>query len=118
MDSIPVFVGLDYHDSVVQVCVMDGDGGMLGNRGCRNDRAEIVGYVERFGVVVRAGIEACTGSADLAEELVQHGWSVDLAHPGYVARMKQNPDKTDYGDARMLADLERVGYLPRVWLAP
>jgi transposase len=32
--------------------------------------------------------------------------------------MRQNPDKTDYSDARMLADLERVGYLPKVWLAP
>lgn len=32
--------------------------------------------------------------------------------------MKQNPDKTDHGDARLLADLVRVGYLPRVWLAP
>jgi transposase len=32
--------------------------------------------------------------------------------------MKQSPDKTDYTDARMLADLQRVGYLPRVWLAP
>lgn len=118
MSSIPVYVGLDYHDSVVQVCVMDKDGEMLGNRGCCNDRTEIMGYVEQFGTVVRAGIEACTGSADLAEELVKGGWSVDLAHPGYVTRMKQNPDKTDFADARMLADLERVGYLPRVWLAP
>jgi transposase len=41
-----------------------------------------------------------------------------LAHAGFVARMKQNPDKTDYGDARLLADLLRVGYLPKVWLAP
>jgi transposase len=32
--------------------------------------------------------------------------------------MKQSRDKTDFGDARMLADLQRVGYLPRVWLAP
>lgn len=118
MDSIPVFVGLDYHDSVVQACVVDGAGRLLGNRPCSNERAEIVRYVEQFGRVVRVGVEACTGSANLAEELVRHGWSVDLAHPGYVARMKQNPDKTDYSDARMLADLERVGYLPRVWLAP
>ena len=43
---------------------------------------------------------------------------MDLAHPGFVARMKQNPDKTDFSDAQLLADLERVGYLPRVWLAP
>lgn len=65
------------------------------------------------------GIESCSGAADLAEELVTHaGWSVDLAHPGYVNCMKQNPDKSNYSNGRMLADLVRVGYLPRVWLAP
>ena len=70
-------------------------------------------------VSVQAAIESCCGAADLADELIaQAHWSVELAHPGYVARMKQSPDKTDYSDARMLADLERVGYLPRVWLAP
>jgi len=118
MGSIPVFVGLDYHDTVVQACVLGGDGQVLGNRACANELTEIVRFAEGFGTVRAAAIEACTGSANLAEELVRQGWSVDLAHPGYVSRMKQNPDKTDYGDARMLADLERVGYLPRVWLAP
>ena len=47
-----------------------------------------------------------------------HGWIINLAHPGYVARMKQTPDKTDWADARVIADLVRVGYLPKVWLAP
>jgi transposase len=32
--------------------------------------------------------------------------------------MKQTPDKSDWTDARGLADLTRVGYLPKVWLAP
>jgi transposase len=32
--------------------------------------------------------------------------------------MKQSPDKSDYSDGRMIADLVRVGYLPKVWLAP
>jgi transposase len=32
--------------------------------------------------------------------------------------MKQNPDKTDFSDAQLLADLIRVGYLPHVWLPP
>jgi len=59
------------------------------------------------------------GAADFAEELIlQTGWLVNLAHPGYVNRMRQNPDKSDWSDARLLADLERVGYLPKVWLAP
>jgi transposase len=32
--------------------------------------------------------------------------------------MKQTPDKSDWTDAKLLADLTRAGYLPRVWLAP
>lgn len=119
MAKVTVFVGLDYHQNSVQVCVMDRSGTVLGNRNCPDDWRAIRDVVHRHGRGVRAAIEACGGAAALAEELVHRcRWSVDLAHPGYVARMKQNPDKTDFSDARMLADLERVGYLPRVWLAP
>lgn len=119
MKRIPVFVGLDYHQGSVQVCVEDGPGRVLGNRRCPSDAGAIIEFVERHGKVVGAAIESCSGAADLAEELIgRAGWSVDLAHPGFVKRMKQNPDKSDYTDARLLADLERVGYLPKVWLAP
>lgn len=125
MSSVPgqtVFVGLDYHLESVQVCVLDRDGKQLANRSCRNDWRAVLGAVRtRCGaeVSVQAAIESCCGAADLADELIaQAHWSVDLAHPGYVARIKQSPDKTDFSDARLLADLERVGYLPRVWLAP
>ncbi len=118
MSTVPVFVGLDYHDRSVQVCVLDREGRVLANRSVANDVKEIAQVVAAEGRRVFAAIEACNGSAELAEELIKLGWSVHLAHPGYVARIKQNPDKTDFADARLLADLERVGYLPKVWLAP
>ena len=119
MARVTVFVGLDYHQDAVQVCVMDREGSVLANRRCANSWGMIRAVVHRYGRQVRAAIEACSGAAELAEELVSRaGWSVDLAHPGYVVRMKQSLDKTDFADARVLADLERVGYLPRVWLAP
>lgn len=119
MSTVPVFVGLDYHSDTVQVCVLDAQGGLLANRFCENEAEQIVALVARHGCVVRAALESCCGAADLAQELVDRfGWSVDLAHPGFVERMKQNPDKTDFQDAQVLADLERVGYLPKVWLAP
>jgi transposase len=119
MGTLSVFVGLDYHATEVQVCVLNRDGQQCCNRLVGNDWQAIAGVVGRHGRTVHAAIESCCGAANLAEELVQKaGWSVHLAHPGFVARMKQNPDKTDYQDARLLADLERVGYLPRVWLAP
>lgn len=119
MNNLAVFVGLDYHQSGVQVCVLDRQGGLLVNKMCANDWQAVFEAVKPHGTVARAAIESCSGAADFADELIQHAeWIVDLAHPGYVSRMRQNPDKTDYSDARMLADLERVGYLPKVWLAP
>jgi hypothetical protein len=42
MKSVPVFVGLDYHQDSVQVCVERGDGLVLANRRCRNDEREVV----------------------------------------------------------------------------
>ena len=115
-----VFVGLDYHASSVQVCVMDSDQRVLLNRSCANTWQAVMGAVQpQCGEVsVQAAIESCCGAANLADELIGRGWSVHLAHAGYVSRMKQSRDKTDFSDARMLADLQRVGYLPRVWLAP
>lgn len=120
--SRTVFVGLDYHAESVQVCVLSREGQMLANHSCRNDWRAVTAVVREKcgpGTAVQAALESCCGAADLADELIaQADWSVDLAHPGYVARIKQSPDKTDFSDARLLADLERVGYLPRVWLAP
>ena len=111
-NSVSMFVGLDYHLNSVQVCTMDCQGTILSNRNCANDWQAIAQSVHRHGTTVRAAIESCAGAANLAEQLVSlAGWSVHMAHPGYVRRMKQNPDKTDYSDARMLADLEREAWL-------
>lgn len=118
MRKITYFIGLDYHQHSVQVCVMNRQGDILRNATRPNDWKQVVEVVPENGRVF-AAVEACCGASDFAEELIQHaGWSVDLAHPGYVARIKQSPDKTDWSDAKLLADLERVGYLPKVWLAP
>lgn len=115
------FVGLDYHSTVVQVCVLDAAGNVLGNRSLANNEVAIWMFVKGVanGLKVAGGaLEACCGAANLAERLRKYGWDICLAHAGLCSRMKQNPDKTDFSDAHLLADLVRVGYLPRVWLPP
>ena len=119
MNRSIIYVGLDYHQKKVQVCAMDEKQNVLINRGIENYWRTIAEAIAPLNGSVQAAIEVGCGAADLAEELVSKaGWSVDLAHPGYVARMKQSPDKSDYTDSRLLADLERVGYVPKVWQAP
>jgi len=121
MFSLPIFVGLDYHQKVIQVCVMDQNRKILLNQTVENDPDAVHRVVTPFGSGsnVQVAIEASTGVANFAEILISRfQWSVELAHPGYVARMKQTPDKSDWTDAKLLADLTRAGYIPRVWLAP
>lgn len=114
-----LFVGIDYHQDNVQVCVLDQDEHQILNRSLDNDADVIRQAICERGQVAGVAIEACCGAANLADELHnQTGWPVQMAHPGYVARLKQSPDKSDFSDARLLADLERVGYVPKVWLAP
>lgn len=118
-EMTPVWVGLDYHQGSIQVCAMDANGKVLGNRRCSNDVNEVVKYIQQRGTPQSIAIESCAGAAEFADELRgTTAWAVKLAHPGYVNRMKLNRDKTDFGDARVLADLTRAGYLPEVWLAP
>ncbi|GJM26416.1 MAG: hypothetical protein DHS20C16_28310 [Phycisphaerae bacterium] len=78
MKDCTLYVGLDYHQSSVQVCAMDASGNQVLNRSCENNWAAIADAAEAHGRVRRAAIESCAGAADL----------------------------------------ERVGYLPKVWLAP
>lgn len=119
MSTVPVFVGLDYSLTGVQVCVLNREGQILGNRKVPDEVDAIVQAASGFGAVHSAAIEACCGASDLAEKIVQqHGWLMHMGHPGYIARIKQNPDKSDFSDAHLIADLERVGYLPRVWMMP
>lgn len=114
-----ISVGLDYHAKSVQVAVLDMAGREVANRSCANDVIEVADLCARHGRVRSVAIEACCGASDFAQRLTElTGWSTSLAHPGFVSRMKQSPDKTDRSDANVLADLGRVGYLPRVWLAP
>ena len=119
MSNVAVFVGLDYHQDSIQVCVLNQQGDVLLNRSVGNDCDQLARMINPLGRVQRVGIEACCGAADLGQQLVErHGWNVSLGHPAYIARIKSSPDKSDYSDGRLLADLTRVGYLPRVWLAP
>ena len=119
MEIVPVYVGLDYHSDTIRVCVLDCEGGTLVNRNVANDPGAVRDLVRAYvGLVRGVAIEACCGAADFATRLVElTEWTVKMAHPSAVNRLKQGPDKTDHTDAWHLANLLRVGDLPEVWLA-
>lgn len=80
MSNVTAFIGLDYHKDSIQLCVVNSRGDVLGNRRVADDVVAVTGYAGRFGQVDRVAIESCPEASDSAEELVQNGWHVDLAH--------------------------------------
>ena len=55
MSNVPVFVGLDYHQDSIQVCVLNQQGDVLLNRSAGNDCQELGRLVAPLGVVQRVG---------------------------------------------------------------
>jgi transposase len=119
MAIVTVYVGLDYHQDSIRVAILNEEGKELFNRDCPNDVEVVCETILKYGQVAHCAIEACCGAADFAEEVERrYPFTMKLAHPGYVRKLKQSPDKTDYADAFLLGDLIRVNYLPEVWLPP
>ena len=97
MAILSLYVGLDYHDDSIQVCVMNSQGVVLVNRSVPNDIEAVGELIWNYGPPQAVAIEACCGAADFIEKLGQvYNWSVRMAHPGYVSLLKQSPDKSDY----------------------
>lgn len=117
------FVGIDFHQEFSSVCLMDADGKVVSEENCESSAHYIDKFVRwklsgKKDFRLRGAVETCGGTAKLTEDLRGLGWTIDLAHAATVARLRLCRDKTDRQDAFVLADLVRVGYLPKVYLAP
>ena len=110
MSIVPIFVGLDYHQDSIQVCVLASDGRVLLNRSCPNDVEAVAERILELGTPQACAIEACCGAADFAEKLQEgYGWDVRLSHPGYVRRLKRGAagSASAVGDATLSGAAER-----------
>ena len=111
-----IFVGIDWAEAHHDVCVLDGEGEVLGTRripdgleGVARLHALLAEHVdEPEGVVV--GIETDRGL--LVGALVAAGYTVHAVNPLAASRYRERHTvsraKSDRGDARVLADLVRT----------
>ena len=76
MVKIPVHLGLDYHKDAIQVCALNNQGSVVFNGSIPNSVEGLVQLACKRGwLVLRVGIEACSGAADFSDELVlKTGW--------------------------------------------
>ena len=101
MSMVPCYVGLDYHDDTIRVCVIDEEGAVLLNRNVANDPSWVMLTVGRVSDrVLGVAIEACCGAADVAARLQSlTGWLVKLAHAGAVACLELTRSGERFGES-------------------
>ena len=113
------YIGIDVHGKYSQVCVLDGEGSVLGQERWEHD--QVSQLQQRLGELVPgtpAVLEATGCWMWLAEQLEAAGLEVYLAHAAKVRLIAEARLKTDRVDAEVLAQLLRTGFLPEAYLAP
>lgn len=113
------FIGLDVHKRVVQACVLDASGHLL--REARFDCTALnLRAFARDQLVAnsQAALEATCHTWAIVEALAEGaapGVPIVVSNPMRTRAIASAKVKTDRIDARVLADLLRCDYLPRVW---
>ena len=114
-----LFLGCDVHRDYTTVSCVNEAGDVLSTSNVSNTPSEVSQFLERyptadFSVVLEAGLNWGV-VYDLFESLARVK-RVALAHPPKVKAIASAKIKTDKIDARILAQLLRVGMIPEVWI--
>jgi transposase len=105
----------------VQVCVLAGDGELLGQFSAPVDRDGLYGLTRRLAVFdqpLRGVVESMNGARFVRDELARYGWEVLVADAQKVKGLAPLACKTDKVDARVLAELSFRDLVPAIWLPP
>jgi len=112
------YVGVDLHRRRSVIVVLDSDGTELWTNRIDNDPLTLGVEIEKAGPNPEVVLEATWGWYWAADVITRAGGAVHLAHPLGVAGFENRRVKNDHVDARLLADLLRMGRLPEAWIAP
>jgi len=110
-----MFIGLDIHKQFTFCCETDDQGNVLREFRFASTVEEITRYAGHLGVGDQVALEATTNCFAFADLLKKSGATVVVSNPMQTKAIASAKVKTDKIDARVLAHLLRLGYLPEVW---
>lgn len=113
----PFYLGIDLHLKRTYVVLMDSQGRVVDER--RMPNGEMAAYLkEEVSAETYAVVEATRNWPFMYDLLAGQVARVELAHPKELKAISAAAVKTDKVDARTLAHLARMNYLPIAYAAP
>ena len=111
------YLGIDLHLKRTYAVLMDSQGQVLDERRLPNE--EMAAYLKKeVPPETYAVLEATRNWPFMYDLLAEHVQRVELAHPKELKAISAAAVKTDKVDARTLANLARMNYLPISYAAP
>jgi transposase len=105
-------IGIDAGGDTVAICVIDGEGAILGEVVCDSAPHVVAEQLIKLGATLesRLGIEAGGCGTQLTRKLRQAGYAVRVLDTRYVSGfLKLTQNKTDRNDAYGIAEIVRLG---------
>lgn len=112
------YVGLDTHKKFVVGCVKNKEGKTIFERKFKNEPHEIDKFLVNIPSDSKIALESSSCWQYVFDYLEDKGYEVALSNPGKTRLIGESKKKTDFEDARKLADLLRMNMLPLSYAAP
>lgn len=116
MDRGSIFVGIDLHKQKFDFVKMTSDGKVI-DSGTRSTSADdVADFASQLDQRHQVTLEPLQNGFWFIRQLRPYAGAIHLANSGKVRLIAESRLKNDRIDARILADLLRVGYLPTVYI--
>ncbi len=111
-----IYVGIDLHKKQFEFVMMTSEGTVVGSGRCSTAMDAVADFASRLDRRHQVTLEPLQNSFWFIRQIRPYVGSVQLANSGKVRLIAESRLKNDRIDARILADLLRVGYLPTVFI--
>ena len=115
-DQSPRFIGIDLAKAESQLALLDASGKQIHCIRFASTRENFAKLAAELSPLDAVAMEATTNAFSIARILLPSGARVVISDPLKTKVIATAKVKTDKIDARVLAELLRVDYLPTVWL--
>jgi transposase len=113
------YIGLDTHKNFIVGCVKNQQGTTLNERRFKTEPHEINKFLEPYAPDdSKVALESSSCWQYVYDYLTNLGYKVTLSNPSKTRLIGESKKKTDWEDARKLADLLRSNMLPTSYAAP
>ena len=111
-----IYVGIDLHKRSFTAVMMAADGEIISQHSLSTEAESVASFASRLSRRHQVVVEPVGNSHWFIGQVEPYAGSVRMANPGKVRLIAESRLKNDRIDARTLADLLRVGYLPEVYI--